>query len=151
MSAVAATTSLSVNGVAWMPFARYQAFTPATYALRDREHSGADGPLRRERVDLVREECLGFDAGHERLARERDGEWVETGNVERRQARRAADQLEEETAIRRRDPPRAVGDVGFGAPGDVGDAVAVPDDRHSWTRTLAPTRPLGADPEPALA
>ena len=64
-------------------------------------------PLRADRVELVREERFRLGARHEGAPREREGERIEPGHVERREAGRAADELEEEAPVGRRHPTGA--------------------------------------------
>ena len=90
----------------------------------DRQDLAADDALRPERVDLVREERLGLRARHEGLPGERECERIEAGHVERGDARRAADELEQEAPVGCRHPAGAEGDVRLRLARHVRDAEA---------------------------
>ena len=113
----------------------------------DRQDVPADRPLGPERVDLVREERLGFGARGERLPRERKLERIEARHVERGDAGRPADELQQEPSVGCSHPAGAEGDVGLRLPRDVGDVEAVADDRDSGARTLALPRLVRSEAE----
>ena len=131
MSAAEATTSFAVKGAAGMPFARYQPLIAGRVRVDDRQDLRPDRALRAQRVELVREERLGLGARDEVPPGQRERERIEPGHVERCDARRAADELEEQPAVRRGDPARAECDIGLGLARDVSDAEAVSHDRHA--------------------
>ena len=119
------------------PLRRVVAVDPGRIGVHQREDLRPYSALRANGVDLIRQERLGLRARDEALARQRERQWIEPRHVERSDPRGAANELEEETAIGRRDPARSVGDVRLGLPVDVSDAEVVAHDLHARSRALA--------------
>ena len=118
-------------------------------AVDDREEPLPGRSLGAQRIELVREECLGLRAGDECSPGEGQGERVETRHVERGGPRRTADELEQKPAICRGDPAGAECDVGLGLARDVSDTEAVPHDRHAGARPLSLPGLVRPEPEPS--
>ena len=130
-----------------MPFARYQALTPAAYPLTIARSRRPVAPCARSASSWFERNASASALGTNVRPERARASGSTPGHVERGDPRRAADELEQEPAIRRGDPARAECDVGLGLAGDVGDAEAVPHDRHAGARPLALPGLVRSEPE----
>ena len=95
---------------------------PAAYALTSARIFGPTVRCERTASSWFARNASASALGTKLSTRQRKGQRIEAGDVERGDARGAADELEQHPAIGSGHPARAVRDVGLRLPGHVRDA-----------------------------